>query len=130
MEVYIEIFIVVICTIWGVLSIILFFKVWGMCNNVSSILQILVEKEEDADENEEKIVVNSCKLNQPNEDNTSRKQDLMMAFYDDCLKLYKKCKSKQQFDDHVDEIITKYNRKSEFDFSTLKNEIWEQFKLL
>ena len=35
-----ETFIGLLCFIWGVLCLILFFKVWGMCNNVSKILQI------------------------------------------------------------------------------------------
>lgn len=38
--------ITVICFIWGILNIILFFKIWGMCNNVSSILRLLEEEKE------------------------------------------------------------------------------------
>ncbi len=38
--------ITVICFIWGILNIILFFKIWGMCNNVSNILRLLEEKKE------------------------------------------------------------------------------------
>lgn len=37
--------ITVICFIWGILNIVLFFKIWGMCNNVSHILKLLEEKE-------------------------------------------------------------------------------------
>lgn len=32
-------FIGLLCFIWGILCLILFFKVWGMCNNVAKILQ-------------------------------------------------------------------------------------------
>jgi hypothetical protein len=32
---------------WFVCCIILFFKVWGMCNNVSKILEILEQKRND-----------------------------------------------------------------------------------
>ena len=37
--------IVVISIVWSILCIILFFKIWKMCNDVSNILQFLVEKE-------------------------------------------------------------------------------------
>lgn len=36
-------FIAILCLVWSVLCIILFFKVWGMCNNVAKILQELTK---------------------------------------------------------------------------------------
>ena len=35
---------IIIGIAWFVCCIVLFFKVWGMCNNVSRILQILEQK--------------------------------------------------------------------------------------
>ena len=32
-----ELFALVLCLIWGILNIILFFKVWNACNNVKRI---------------------------------------------------------------------------------------------
>lgn len=37
---------IIIGIAWFVCCIVLFFKVWGMCNNVSRILQILEQKSE------------------------------------------------------------------------------------
>lgn len=39
-----EVFLGLLGTIWGILCLILFFKVWGMCNNVSKILELLEKK--------------------------------------------------------------------------------------
>ena len=39
-----EVFFSIIGVIWSILCIILFFKVWGMCNNVNEIKNILQEK--------------------------------------------------------------------------------------
>ena len=55
---------------------------------------------------------------------------MIMVFINDCLKLYKRCHSKEEFESRVDEIVTKYNKKGDFDYSTLKGGLWEQFKQL
>ena len=52
------------------------------------------------------------------------------AFINDCLRLYKRCNSKEEFEDKVEDIITKYNKIDDFDYSTLKSGLWEQFKQL
>lgn len=52
------------------------------------------------------------------------------AFINDCLRLYKLCHSKEEFESKVDDIITKYNKIDNFDYSTLKSGLWEQFKQL
>lgn len=52
-------FVYLLCLVWSVLCIILFFKVWGMCNNVAKILQELTKPKEDPASE----VSQSCKLN-------------------------------------------------------------------
>ena len=39
---------IIIGIAWFVCCIVLFFKVWGMCNNVNRILQILEQKRNEA----------------------------------------------------------------------------------
>lgn len=43
-----DVFIGLLCFIWSILCLILFFKVWGMCNNVAKILQELTKPNGDA----------------------------------------------------------------------------------
>ena len=139
----VQVILVVILFIWSILCIILFFKVWGMCNDVSSILEILMKKGYDEVQEptptkqrfstpssmpkKKQVVANPPKNeNKTDEDN----QDKMMAFNNDCLALFKQCESKEEFEKSVDEIIDKYNKVGGFDYSTLKDGLWEQFKLL
>lgn len=139
----VQVILVVILFIWSILCIILFFKVWGMCNDVSSILEILMKKGYDEVQEptpikqrvstpssmpkKKQVVANPPKKeNKTDEDN----QDNMMAFNNDCLALFKQCESKEEFEKSVDEIIAKYNKVGGFDYSTLKDGLWEQFKLL
>ena len=127
------VFVWILGIVWSILCIILFFKVWGMCNNVSSILQILLDKEvEDEKPLSQRPQQKQKKVNIPKRTikASEDKQDAMMAFNDDCLKLFKQCKSKEEFDNAVDEIIAEYNKDGNFDYSTLKDGLWEQFKLL
>jgi hypothetical protein len=127
------VFVWILGIVWSILCIILFFKVWGMCNNVSSILQILLDKEvEEEKPLPQRPQQKQKKVNIPKRTikASEDKQDAMMAFNDDCLKLFKQCKSKEEFDNAVDEIIAEYNKDGNFDYSTLKDGLWEQFKLL
>ena len=73
--------------------------------------------------NKEKILKKENKTDEDNQDN-------MMAFNNDCLALFRQCESKEEFENSVDEIISKYNKVGGFDYSTLKDGLWEQFKLL
>lgn len=43
-----ETFIGLLCFIWSILCLILFFKVWGMCNNVAKILKELTKPKGDS----------------------------------------------------------------------------------
>ena len=56
------------------------------------------------------------------------KQDKIMLFFNDCSQLYKRCNSKEEFESKVEDIIAKYNKKGDFDYSTLKSGLWEQYK--
>lgn len=58
------------------------------------------------------------------------KQDKIMLFFNDCSQLYKRCNSKEEFESKVEDIIAKYNKKGDFDYSTLKSGLWEQYKQL
>lgn len=58
------------------------------------------------------------------------KQDKIMLFFNECSQLYKRCNSKEEFESKVEDIIAKYNKKGDFDYSTLKDGLWEQFKQL
>lgn len=118
--------------VWSILCIILFFKVWGMCNNVKCILDILLDKEVEEKSLPQHPQQKQKKLNVPKRTYKASedKQDSMMSFNDDCLKLFRQCKSKEEFDNSVDEIIAEYNKLGNFDYSTLKDGLWEQFKQL
>jgi biopolymer transport protein ExbB/TolQ len=56
------------------------------------------------------------------------KQDKIMLFFNECSQLYKRCNSKEEFESKVENIIAKYNKKGDFDYSTLKSGLWEQYK--
>ncbi len=56
------------------------------------------------------------------------KQDKIMLFFNECSQLYKRCNSKEEFESKVEDIIAKYNKKGDFDYSTLKSGLWEQYK--
>ena len=58
------------------------------------------------------------------------KQDKIMLFLNECSQLYKRCNSKEEFESKVENIIAKYNKKGDFDYSTLKSGLWEQYKQL
>lgn len=58
------------------------------------------------------------------------KQDKIMLFLNECSQLYKRCNSKEEFESKVEDIIAKYNKKGDFDYSTLKSGLWEQYKQL
>ena len=58
------------------------------------------------------------------------KQDKIMLFFNECSQLNKRCNSKEEFESKVEDIIAKYNKKGDFDYSTLKSGLWEQYKQL
>ena len=58
------------------------------------------------------------------------KQDKIMLFFNECSQLYKRCNSKEEFESKVEDIIAKYNKKDDFDYSTFKSGLWEQYKQL
>ncbi len=54
----------VIYIIFGILNIILFFKIWGMCNNVSKILK-LMEKDKNKEEDKKAQINNKASHIEP-----------------------------------------------------------------
>lgn len=135
-------FIAIAGFIFGILNIILFFKVWGMCDNVSKILDVLIEKQSGEEQEiaptkhnftkQQVSKITKVMANPPKKkiNNDEDRQDIMMAFNNDCLTLYKQCRSKEEFENRIDEIINKYNKTGSFDYSALKEGLWEQFKQL
>lgn len=123
-----EILLAVISIIWTILSIILFFKVWGMCNDVSDILDILVDNKQDKQtyKKQGKKIVRTKKGNQ----SIQKEENEMMEFNEECLAVFHDCKSKEEFEIRVDEIIADYNSRGGYDYTTLKEGLWEQFKML
>jgi len=131
----------IIGIIWFILNIILFFKIWEMCNDVKKIL-LHIEVAEEFDDTDKPICSKGNKKNNPsardNKHFSQRKpsksvengQDLMMSFNEDCYKVFKKCKTREEFENIVDEIIEEYNKKDNYDYSTLKDGLWEQYKQL
>lgn len=121
----------IICIIWCVLNIILFFKIWGMCDDVEDIVRILSS-------NKQKEVIPSSLLSPKpvshKSSNTTKKFksdsadiNTLMEFNNECLALFKQSNSKEEFDSKVEKIINKYNQSGEFDFSIMKEGLWEQF---
>lgn len=48
-------FITIFCTIWGILNIALFFKVWGMCDNVARLTEKIAPNVKENIENKKEI---------------------------------------------------------------------------
>lgn len=134
----------ILSIIWGILSIILFFKVWEMTNDVKKILNLLIDVYSEDEEPKPKQDKGKAKkkLDYSDKSKTKKqngdiqlnkdadKQDLMMAFNDECLALFKQCDSKEEFESGVNDIVTRYNKLGGMDYSTLKDGLWEQFKQL
>ena len=124
-----EILLTIIGIIWTILSIILFFKVWGMCNNVSTILDILVDNKQEKQTYKRRENKKGVKPKKENQSIQNEEKD-MMEFNEECLDLFHDCKSKEEFENRVDEIIEDYNSRGAYDYATLKDGLWEQFKML
>lgn len=121
------IIIAVIGIVWVVLNIILFFKIWLMCDNVKTIANTLVSSKEDKPHYKKKLPVSKSANNNGAE---CADLNLLMKFNEDCLALYHQCNSRQEFEMRVDEIIAEYNRQTGEDMSSYKKGLWEQFKMI
>ena len=133
----IAIIIYIIIFVWGILNIILFFKIWGMCNNVEKLYYFITEEDESEQEKSYRNQTKHGNKKRPstshvkpiqNKPNKGDKQELMMSFNEECLRLFRQCKTKEEFEEGVDGIISIYNETGTFDYSTLKDGLWEQFK--
>lgn len=107
-----------------ILGIIILVKFFQIAKDVRSIKENIEEIK--APPQKQKLadaVKNTIKTN-------DEKQDNIMLFFNECSQLYKRCNSKEEFESKVENIIAKYNKKDDFDYSTLKNGLWEQYKQL
>ena len=107
-----------------ILGIIILVKFFQIAKDVRSIKENIEEIK--APPKKQKLadaVKNTIKTN-------DEKQDNIMLFFNECSQLYKRCNSKEEFESKVENIIAKYNKKDDFDYSTLKNGLWEQYKQL
>ena len=77
-----EVFYVLACLVCGIISLILFFKVWGLTNNVKKLTQHFLENEENTLGVAKKLYI--------------------LGDYDAALNIYKQC--------FVDEVCTEFLR--------------------
>ena len=110
-----------ILIILGILIVVKFFQiakdVRSIKENIEEIADAIVEDEED-----------NTPLQKQKLTSADKKQDKIMVFINECLKIYKSSSSKAEFESKVEDIIAKYNKNDNFDYSTLKSGLWEQFK--
>ena len=132
-----EVVLGIVYWIFIILGIIILVKFFQIAKDVRSIKEKIEEiagaivKDEDDEEvkltpQKQKLadaVKNTMKTN-------DEKQDNIMLFFNECSQLFKRCNSKEEFESKVENIIAKYNKKDDFDYSTLKNGLWEQYKQL
>ena len=123
-----------ILIILGIIILVKFFQiakdVRSIKENIEEIADAIVEDEDDeevkATPQKQKLadtIKNTIKTD-------DEKQDKIMLFFNECSQLYKRCNSKEEFESKVENIIAKYNKKGDFDYSTLKSGLWEQYKQL
>lgn len=129
-----DIFYAILIIVFYVLSIILFFKVWAMTNNVKRILDILsIQFGFNETEHKFQKGANHQSSTQPKKNMAKTKdsdRDPLMHFYEECTELYNFCNSKEEFEKRVDDIIAKYLKKTGKDYSYLKDGLWQQLKQL
>lgn len=123
-----------ILIILGIIILVKFFQiakdVRSIKENIEEIADAIVE---DDDDEEVKATPQKQKLADTIKNTIKtddEKQDKIMLFFNECSQLYKRCNSKEEFESKVEDIIAKYNKKGDFDYSTLKSGLWEQYKQL
>ena len=116
-----------ILIILGIIILVKFFQiakdVRSIKENIEEIADAIVEDEDD----EEKATPQKQKLADAVKNTIKtddEKQDKIMLFFNECSQLYKRCNSKEEFESKVENIIAKYNKKGDFDYSTLKSGLW------
>ena len=127
----------IVCWIFIILGIIILVKFFQIAKDVRSIKEKIEEIAgaivEDEDDEEVKLTPQKQKLADAVKNTmktNDEKQDNIMLFFNECSQLFKRCNSKEEFESKVENIIAKYNKKDDFDYSTLKNGLWEQYKQL
>ena len=119
-----EVVLGIVYWIFIILGIIILVKFFQIAKDVRSIKENIEEIK--ATPQKQKLadtVKNTIKTD-------DEKQDKIMLFFNECSQLYKRCNSKEEFESKVEDIIAKYNKKGDFDYSTLKSGLWEQYKQL
>ena len=123
-----------ILIILGIIILVKFFQiakdVRSIKENIEEIADAIVE---DDDDEEVKATPQKQKLADTIKNTIKtddEKQDKIMLFFNECSQLNKRCNSKEEFESKVEDIIAKYNKKGDFDYSTLKSGLWEQYKQL
>ena len=119
-----EVVLGIVYWIFIILGIIILVKFFQIAKDVRSIKENIEEIK--ATPQKQKLadaVKNTIKTD-------DEKQDKIMLFFNECSQLYKRCNSKEEFESKIEDIIAKYNKKGDFDYSTLKSGLWEQYKQL
>ncbi len=75
-----EYFIIVLQVIWGILSIILFFKVWGMTNDIKRIADKIAPKENQLPDNYQLEPQSTCEEECDNNENKEEKIEPFALF--------------------------------------------------
>lgn len=92
----------IIAIVWSILNLVLFFKLWGMCNNVSEIKKILLN------------------------DDPSWKE----SFEDDARQIFVNSKDELDFNEQMIVLVDKYKKKGsakDFDFPSFVSGMYERF---
>ena len=120
-----------IIIILGIIILVKFFQiakdVRSIKEKIEEIADAVVEDEDDKATPQKQKLADAVKNTIKTDD---EKQDKIMLFFNECSQLYKRCNSKEEFESKVEDIIAKYNKKGDFDYSTLKSGLWEQYKQL
>lgn len=118
-----------------ILGIIILVKFFQIAKDVRSIKEKIEEIADAIVKDDEEVIATPQKQKLTDAvKNTIKtddeKQDKIMLFFNECSQLYKRCNSKEEFESKVEDIIAKYNKNDDFDYSTLKSGLWEQYKQL
>ncbi len=71
-----EAFLIIVSLVWSILCIILFFKIWGMCNNVSEIKDILKKTHSDIVSKNERDLNGICPASDNKKENYKLKANV------------------------------------------------------
>lgn len=117
--------------IFGIIVLIKFFQIAKDVRSIKGTIEEIADALIEDKHKEERVKATPQKQKSADTvKTTDKKQDEIMLFFNECSQLYKSCNSKEEFESRVDDVIAKYNEKGDFDYSTFKVGLWEQFKQL